>query len=338
MINFNNLPKALSYDDIAIIPRVISTIEHRSECITSTMFCGQKLNLPIVASPMSDVCDGEMSKHLAENGCFGLIHRFMTIEEQVNQYTLSLRGGLACNRVGCAIGCTGDYKDRFTSLYFEGCRIFCIDVANGANIQVQNAIKWIRSFESSTISKVYIIAGNVASGECFRWLANLPIDYVRISIAVGSQCVTRYATGVYCPIVTTILECIEERNKLDKYVGIIACGSCRGPSDFTKALALGCDMVMLGSVLASTKESPSMFIKKDSVVYKAYKGAASYGAQLERGQVPKYIEGDEDLLPYTGKLNKTIQRFQEGLQSAMSYVNARTLKDFRTNVTFVRVS
>lgn len=325
----------LNYSDIYIEPNQPSYIEHRANCNTSIKFCGQKLKLPVIASPMQDVCDGEMARNMWLNGCLGIIHRFMDVKDQVHEYSLATRYGNGGYSVGTAIGVGKDWNERVSELYTVGCVLFCIDVANGGNILVKKVTEVIN--KSKHLSGIKLIAGNVATKECFRFLAETGVDAIRVGIGTGSHCSTKSRTAIYVPIVTALLDCLEERDKLGLKTQIIACGGCGGADDFSKALALGADAVMLGRLLAATKEAPSLFVKKDGRVYKLYRGAASYGAQLYRGQKPKYVEGEEDWIPYYGKLHKLLEELSDGLRSSMSYINASTLAEYRANASFVKI-
>src|ERR1035437_7921992 len=124
-------------DQIILIPRVVSNIYSRSRGIKTSVVFNKNitLDIPIMASPMKDVCDGKLSKELRRLGGLGIIHRFSSAEEQVKEYLISEGTG------ACAIGVNGDSFDRFTQLYKKGCKVFCIDVANGASIQVKEIIE-----------------------------------------------------------------------------------------------------------------------------------------------------------------------------------------------------
>ncbi len=392
MTTFN---KALSYKDISLVPRVISEQEHR-DGDTSIECFGIKLDLPLISSPMSDVTNGEMAHKLSELGALGIVHRFQTIEEQVKEFNNykywepdDKRFQSRILNIACAIGVTGDYQERFKELYNAGCRIFCLDTANGANRLVEKAVKWIREWEIQngyeTLSitqedyladKVYIIAGNVCSKEGYHFLADLGVNATRIGIAVGNQCLTRTETGVYYPMVSSILECVEERRNIARKIVdefkyphrgmgiipnwlenykiwfedkineeikklplIIADGGIKEPQDMNKALIFA-DLVMAGSIFVPTDESPAEIIKFNNQLYKKYRGAASFGVQKEHtGEKPKYSEGDETLIPYTPNVSvsKVISRYKAGLQSAMSYFNSSNLSEFRHNVTFAEI-
>lgn len=311
-----NEPK-LNFDDVDLIPRVISTIDSRDGLDTSVQFGDIKLSIPIIASPMKDVCNGNIANKMNKLGGLGIIHRFMSIEEQVKEYKI---GGLC----GCAIGVNGDCLERFQLLYKNGCKIFCIDTANGANIQVERICRQLSQYND-----IKLIVGNIVSKECYQWLDNLPnVMAIRVGIAGGSACTTKNATGVHRGIISAIQECAS----IKKNTLLIADGGIREPQDVCKAIAYGADLVMLGSIIANTLDSPAEIINKDGQLYKVYHGSASFDIQQQYREIPKYIEGKTRLFPYDGEsLDNVISRFCDGLRSSMSYFNAKTLSEFRHN-------
>jgi IMP dehydrogenase len=353
----------MTFDNVTLVPRIVSKIKHRSQCDTSVDCFNSTLSLPIVSAPMMDVTEDDMARVLSDNGVLSIIHRFQSIEDQVRQFETSFdRSNVINDIIGCAIGVTGDYQERFKKLYNVGCVIYCLDTANGMNSNVQEAVEWIRNY-TSLGQPVYIIAGNVASKEGYRYLANLGVDCVRVGIAGGSVCETRNATGVYVPTLQSVMECFLERKEMafersktnitsttqgstketynmqfeeefSKLPFIMADGGIRNPSDFVKCLAVGADLVMCGRVFAGYKESPGDIIKVDGKLYKLYRGSSSYGVQQEYTQEkPYHVEGNETLIPYHDKSVVTVlNNFKAGLQSAMSYMNSLNLEEFRQNV------
>jgi IMP dehydrogenase/GMP reductase len=118
-------------------------------------------------------------------------------------------------------------------------------------------------------------------------------------------------------------------------VKIIADGGISTPGAMCKAIALGCDAVMFGRVLAGTEEAPGDVLKYNNQRWKKYCGSASFAVKQEN---KNYIEGEESLVPYKGNVVKLIKEYREGLQSSMSYLNSRTLEEYQRNSTFVRLT
>jgi IMP dehydrogenase len=325
----DSLPRAFDYDDISLCPRVASTLLHRAEADPGTTIGPVRLDLPLIASPMPDVCGATMARALATEGALGVLHRFSSVEAQVADFQ-SAAADLPdpVPPVGAAVAVTGDYPERFERLYQAGCRLFCLDTANGAHQQVGRAIEHLKSARPDA----FVIAGNVASGDAFRWLEDAGADAIRVGIAGGSVCETRTETGVFAPTPYAVCEAASVRTR----ALVIGDGGVRMPADMCKLLALGADAVMVGSALAGTDEAPGQVVVVDGKRHKIMRGAASFSVQQERGRGdPEYVEGAETLVPYKGAVGIVLQRYLAGLRSSMSYMNARTLAEYRSQAAFV---
>ena len=323
------MKRSFDFDDISLIPRVVSRVSHRADVSPRVSFGPARLKLPIVGSPMPDVCGREMVAALAQAGALGILHRFMPAGEEVAMFAEAARSAGSTEAVGAAVGVTGDFNQRFKALYQAGCRIICLDTANGGHEQVGRAIHTIKA----AAPDVFLLAGNVASAEAFRWLEEQGADAIRVGIAGGSVCETRNETGVFVPTPFAVTEAVAARRR----ALIVADGGVRMPADLCKLLALGADVVMLGSALAGTREALGRTLVVDGKTYKIMRGAASFSVQQEAGMTsPQYVEGAETLVPYKGGVRDVIQRYLAGLQSSMSYLDARSLEDYRRNATFIR--
>ena len=319
-------PHSFDYDDISLVPRRASTLTHRSDASPAVTLGPATLRVPLIGAPMPDVCGYEMCHALAELGALGLVHRFQSIESQVDEYVRAAKAGA----VGAGCGVTGDYEERFTALLKAGCRIICLDTANGAHSQVAAAMQWLRAQSED----VFIIAGNVATAEAFTWLEDLGVDAIRVGIAGGSVCETKTETGVFSPTPYSVAEAASVR----KHALIIGDSGVRNPADMCKLLALGADLVMVASALAGPKEAPGRVIVVDGKKFKIMRGAASFSVQQQAGRDdPEYVEGAETMVPYKGKVADVISRYLAGLRSSMSYMDARSLEEYRANVDFVRL-
>jgi IMP dehydrogenase len=319
--------RAFDYDDITLVPRRASTVAHRAQAEPHVDVGPAHLSVPLLGSPMPDVCGVEMCIALARHGALGILHRFQPIDAEIRELRAVAAAG---GSVGAAIGVTGDYQERLDRLVEAGCQIVCIDTANGAHVQVGEAVRWIRSRHRD----VFIIAGNVASAETFRWLEDLGVDAIRVGIAGGSVCETRNETGVFVPTPYAVAEAVAVRQR----ALIIGDSGIRHPADLCKLLALGADGVMVGSALAGTREAPGRVIVVDGKKYKIMRGAASFSVQQEfAGEDPEYIEGAETMVAYKGGVADVLERYQAGLRSSMSYMDARTLEEYRRKVTILRL-
>ena len=309
--------------DICLIPRVVSSVRSREDVDTSIKMGNIDLKVPVIASPMKDVCDGDFGSKLIDLGCFGIVHRFCSIDEQAQEVKKN-------KNLGAAIGTNGDCQERFIELCKAGCRTYCIDVANGASEIVRGAINKFLAIDQY----VKFIVGNVASKENFLWLAKRKnVVGIRVGISGGNACTTKNATGIYHPMASLIQECKCAKN-YDMPL-IIADGGITGPSDICKAIALGADCVMLGSVLAAASDSPAELIKRDGVFYKVYHGSASFEIQKNYRERPRYIEGKTSLLDYNNEsLEQIITKISDGLQSSMSYFDAKTISEFQEKVSW----
>jgi len=321
-----DLPVAFDYDHLSMVPRTASSLTHRADADPSVRVGPLTLGMPLVGAPMPDVCGPEMCRALGAAGALGILHRFQPVADQVMEFAEARAGEPAS--VAAAIGVTGDHRERFSRLYDAGCRVFCLDTANGAHEQVADAMAWIRN----QADDVFIISGNVATAEAFRWLEDRGADAIRVGIAGGSVCETRTETAVYAPTPHAVAEAAQVRRR----ALIIGDSGVRNPADMCKLLALGADLVMVGSALAGTREAPGRVIVVDGKKVKIMRGAASFSVQQQVGtEDPGYIEGTETLVPYKGGVDDVVRRYLAGLRSSMSYMDARTLEQYRENVSFI---
>jgi IMP dehydrogenase len=321
-----DLPVAFDYDHLSLVPRIASSLTHRADASPEVRMGPLLLRMPLIGAPMPDVCGPEMCQSLADAGALGVLHRFQPVGDQVKQFNASHNN--APTSVGAAIGVTGDYRDRFVGLYGAGCRIFCLDTANGAHEQVGAAVEWIRG----QADDVFVIGGNVATAEAFRWLEDRGVDAIRVGIAGGSVCETRTETAVYAPTPHAVAEAVQVRRR----ALIIGDSGVRNPADMCKLLALGADAVKVGSAIAGPREAPGRVIVVDGKKVKIMRGAASFSVQQQAGtEDPGYVEGTETLVPYKGGVDDVVRRYLAGLRSSMSYMDARTLEQYRENVSFI---
>jgi IMP dehydrogenase len=285
---------------------------------------------------MDTVSDSKMCLAMASHGGVGIIHRFMKIGEQANQVRKIKEQE---KLVAAAIGATGDYQERAQELVNSGVIVLLIDVAHGNTKQVRDAIKWCKE---NLPDYVDVIAGNVSTYEGAQNLAEWGADAIRVGIGNGSLCETRIRTGVGIPQVTALIEAVSAVESTGIDVPIIADGGIKMTGDVAKALSLGADSVMLGSLLAGTRESPGeiqrMGMWPNEQLFKKYRGSASAEVKQVHGLEEKNVEGNSKLIPYKGKVERIINDIKDGVRSSMSYVNARTISEFHSNSNHVLIT
>ncbi|HZU14924.1 MAG TPA: IMP dehydrogenase [Chloroflexota bacterium] len=459
--------QGLTYEDVLLVPRY-SDVRSRKDVDTSSQLTRSiRLHMPIVSANMDTVTESEMAVAMARHGGIGIIHRFNTIEQQVNQVRLVKRSesfvienpytiapdatiaradmlldehrisalpvvddqgtlvGLLSRRdilfvrderapvcsvmtprerlvvapvgttisgaeeilqehkveklplvdengrlaglitlrdilrrnlhpesskdakgrlmVGAAVGVVGDYVERALELERAGVDVLVLDIAHGHSA---NAIQAVRHLKSRV--SLDLIAGNVATAEGTRDLIEAGADGVKVGVGPGSICITRVVTGVGVPQLTAVMDAAGAAARFG--VPIIADGGIRQSGDITKAIAAGASTVMLGNMLAGTRESPGVITVRNGRRYKVSRGMASAGATLERRRREKpgwegetdltdvVPEGVEGMVPFKGDVSDVLTQLVGGLRSGMSYLGARTLPEVVANAQFIQIT
>ena len=242
--------------------------------------------------------------------------------------------------VGAAVGVSNDTMIRIEKLVEAQVDIIVIDTAHGHSQGVLNTIKEIRA----AYPELEIIAGNVATAEGTRALYEAGADVVKVGIGPGSICTTRVVAGVGVPQITAVYDAATVAREYGK--SIIADGGIKYSGDIVKALAAGGHVVMLGSLLAGTSESPGETEIFQGRRFKVYRGMGSLGA-MEKGSKDRYFqedakklvpEGIEGRLPYKGPLADTIHQLVGGMRAGMGYCGAPDLEHLREKSQFVRMT
>jgi IMP dehydrogenase len=336
------MSQALTYDDIQLVP-AFSSVKSRQNIKLHTLLSRRYgLLTPLVASPMDTVCEEEMAFKMFLSGGVGCIHRFMSAEEQARQVkSLGQRiygdgfGGpyeewgvmlddwhseIKLIPIMAAIGVGEESKERAKLLVEAGAKVLLIDVAHGDH---QNVIDMIRWCKENLDDRVDIIAGNIATAEAAERLQEAGADGLRVGIGGGSLCTTRIKTGFGVPNVTSLTEV----SRVAK-VPVMADGGIRSSGDIAKALAVGANNVMLGSLLAGTEEAPGKIIEKSGSLYKRYRGSASLETKTAHGQEQRNVEGESTTIPFKGGVKFIIKGLVDGVKSALSYAGADSLEKY----------
>lgn len=465
--------KGLTFDDVLLIPRR-SSISSRQDVDTTTRLTPNIfLNIPVISANMDTVTEAPMAIAMARAGGIGILHRFMSIEQQVKQVSLVKRAqgfmvetpyfisidasladarqmmdtlhvgglivldkkgvlaGMLTNRdvqiapesvlwvkeamtkrenlitagpdvtpeeaqellyrhrieklpvinedgslyglvtardvikpmkfplsthderdrlrVGAAIGVGKREMGRAEAVLGANADVVVLDIAHGHSDHCIDMLSKLRK----RFPDAQIIAGNVASLDGARELAEAGVDAIKVGIGPGSICTTRIVTGFGVPQLTAIMDSKEGIRLSGRDIPLIADGGIKSSGDIVKALAAGAESVMLGSMFAGTEESPGASVIRDGRKFKVVRGMASLGATIGR-QVSEndngesaedqedwdkvVPEGVEAVVPYRGEVSDVIHQLVGGLRSGMSYGGAKTLKELQENAEFIELS
>lgn len=272
----------------------------------------------------------------------GILKGLITIKdiEKVIEFPNAAKDKQGRLLVGAAVGVTSDTMVRIEKLVNAEVDVIVIDTAHGHSKGVLDTVKQIRQ----AYPDLDIIAGNIATAEGARALYEAGADVVKVGIGPGSICTTRVVAGVGVPQITAIYECATEARRQGKT--IIADGGIKYSGDIVKALAAGGHVVMLGSLLAGTTESPGETEIFQGRRFKVYRGMGSVAA-MERGSKDRYFqddakklvpEGIEGRMPYKGPLSDTIHQLVGGVRAGMGYCGTKDLHDLREKAQFVRMT
>ncbi|MGD9144406.1 MAG: IMP dehydrogenase [Anaerolineae bacterium] len=248
------------------------------------------------------------------------------------------RGRLLC---GAAIGVSDAVLERLAPMVERGLDLVVIDTAHGHASGVLGTVERVKA----AYPNLTLVAGNVVTAKGTRDLVSAGADVIKVGVGAGSICTTRVVTGVGMPQISAIRTCADEAHRLGATV--VADGGIKYSGDIVKALAVGADAVMLGSLLAGLTESPGELIIYEGRRFKEYRGMGSMGAMKGRARdrygsaqkggkhVPEGIEGQ---VPYKGDLANYVFQLMGGLRSGMGYVGAETLVELRERAQFVRIT
>ena len=465
--------KGLTFDDVLLIPRR-SAIASRQDVDTSPRLSTKiRLNIPIISANMDTVTEAPMAIAMARAGGIGILHRFMTIEQQVKQVSLVKRAqgfmvetpyfipvdasledartmmdtlhvgglivvddqgalaGMLTNRdvqiapssvvwvreamterkdlitaspeitpeeaqellyrnrieklpvlnedgslyglvtardvikplkfpmsthdererlrVGAAIGVGKRELERAEAVLEANADALVLDISHGHS---DHCIKMLVELRKR-FPEAQIIAGNVASTDGARELAEVGVDAIKVGIGPGSICTTRIVTGFGVPQLTAIMDSKEGVRLSGRDIPIIADGGIKASGDIVKALAAGAETVMLGSMFAGTEESPGSAVIRDGQKIKVVRGMASLGAALGRQAAEKTVgesaedqedwdkvvpEGVEAVVPYRGEVSDVLYQLVGGLRSGLSYGGAKNIIELQENAEFIEIS
>jgi IMP dehydrogenase len=323
---------AITYDDVLLVPSYNHWESRKVVDISIVDKSGKlQLDLPLMTANMDSVTESAMANFIACKGGIGVLHRFVSIEENVQMFN-------ACTgRVFVSLGCSPEDLARGEALRDAGASLFCIDVAHAHARYVGKTLKRIRDLLGR---EACIMAGNVATYAGADYLASLSADIVKVGIGGGSVCTTRLKTGFGVPNLTAIKNCA----RVDR--SVVADGGIRTPGDIVKALAFGADFVMIGSMLAGTRPTPGdVIVRQDpqgnEYPIKRYRGMASSEAQddFHGGMTEwKTAEGISTDVPYREDEELIVADIIGGLRSGLTYGGAATIRELQRKLDFIHIT
>ncbi|MDP9424325.1 MAG: IMP dehydrogenase [Pseudomonadota bacterium] len=274
-----------------------------------------------------------------QHHCVGLI-TVKDIEKAVAS-PLATKDAQGRLRVAAATTVGDKGFERSEALIDAGVDCIVIDTAHGHNRDVGAAVERVKSLSNS----VQVVAGNVATADAARALADAGADAIKVGIGPGSICTTRIVAGVGVPQLSAIMAAAKAAGD----VPVIADGGIRTSGDIAKALAAGASTVMVGSLLAGTEEAPGETFLYQGRAYKAYRGMGSVGA-MARGSADRYFqqdikdqlklvpEGIEGQVPIKGPVRDIIHQLVGGVKAAMGYTGSTTIAELQQRAKFVRIT
>ncbi len=324
--------RGLTFDDVLLMPRHSEMSSRRSPALDSKVTKNFTLKTPIISANMDTVTEFQMAIKMAQLGGLGILHRFMSPEEQVRQVKVMREAikplGLP---VAASIGVKEEGMKRADMLVDAGVDILTIDIAHGDSVMMFETLDYVKK----KYPHIDVIAGNTAMPEGVKGLIDHGADAVKIGIGPGSMCTTRIITGCGVPQLTAVAMCVLEARKYN--VPVIADGGIKTSGDIMKAFAAGAQTVMLGSMLSGCLETPGEI----EGGRKRYRGMASKDAQVSwRGELPQGMaaEGEARWVNCKGSVENIVHELAGGVRSGMTYVNAYTIADINKNARFMEMT
>ena len=323
---------AITYDDVLLVPSYNHWESRKIVDLSMIDKTGKlRVTLPVMTANMDTVTETAMANFIGAKGGVGVMHRFMSIEDNVEMFKS------CAHPTFVSLGCASADMARAEALRDAGADLFCIDVAHAHARYVGKTLKKVRAMVGK---EACIMAGNVATYAGADYLASLSADVIKVGIGGGAVCTTRIKTGFGVPNLTAI------RNSARVDRSVVADGGIRSPGDIVKALAFGADFVMIGSMLAGTRPTPGPVVKRKNeygqeVRVKSYRGMASSEVQDDyHGGMAgwKTAEGVSVDVPYRENEEAVIADIIGGLRSGLTYGGADTIRELQRKLDYIRIT
>ena len=354
-----SFPLGLTFDDILLLPGYSDFF--RSDIDLSTQLTKRiSIKIPLISSPMDTVTEARLAIALAKSGGIGIIHRNLTIEDQVAEAEKALAENLP---VGLAVGASSGFEKRVSAMAESGVKLIVVDTAHGFAKHVIDTVIFIKQ----NYPEIDIIAGSIATADGAKALIDAGADGLRVGMGPGAICTTRIISGMGVPQVSALQSVVSVAKEAG--IPVIADGGIKYSGDMVKALAVGANAVMMGSFFAAAAEAPgktvmlhrdqvpqrfqSIFQKdKNEYLFKEYRGMGSAGA-IKRGMEihledefhgKSYedgvlvAEGVEGLVPVKGSVQALVDQALGGIRSGFYYTGAKTIHELWEKAKFIQIT
>jgi len=326
--------KGYSYNDVLIVPKYNKVRSRKDVNLKTKVTRNYSIDIPFVVANMDTTCESKMAIAIGKLGGLGIIHQFMSIEEEVEEVKKVKAENLLC---AAAIGIK-DVEERAKALVEAGVNIIVIDLAHGHSKYAGKTLDYLKE----TYPQIDIIAGNVATKDAAEYFLSKGADAIKVGVGPGTMCKTRIQTGAGVPQVTAIMDVYEA---VKGEIPICADGGIKNPGDVTKALGAGASTIMSGYLFAGTEESPGELIEKEGEKYKLYRGSATFEVSMKKAKIHGEenkkvisIEGEQTLIPYKGPIKEYLEPFLGGLRSGMTYMGADNMTKLIGKADFIEIS
>ena len=345
----SGLPVVDGHDLVGIVTKRDLRFEHRMDEAVRNIMTPKERLVTVGEDASRDEAVTLLHRHRIEkvlvvNDNFEL-RGMITVRDiqKAHDFPMAVKDGRERLIAGAAVGTGADTEARVEALVNAGVDVIVVDTAHGHSRGVLERVRWVRQ----NFPELQIIGGNIATAEAARDLVEAGADGVKVGIGPGSICTTRIVAGVGVPQITAIRNVSEALKGTG--VPMIADGGIRFSGDLAKAIAAGAGSVMVGGLLAGTKEAPGETELYQGRTYKSYRGMGSIGA-MQKGSSDRYFQDDEDSaeklvpegiegrVPYKGPLNVIVHQLMGGLRSSMGYCGAADIEAMQEKSQFVRVT
>ncbi len=328
------IAKGYSFDDVLIVPKYNKIVSRRDVRFQTRVTKNYQIDIPVLAANMDTVCESAMAIALGRLGGLGVIHRFLSIEDQVAEVSKVKAENLI---TAAAVG-VKDYEERVKALSAVGLNIIVLDVAHGHSKRAGKTLDFIKE----NYPQIDVMVGNVATKDAAEYFISKKADAIKVGIGPGSMCTTRIMSGAGVPQITAIMDVYEATQGR---IPVCGDGGLKNPGDITKAIGAGADTVMIGSMFAGADETPGEIIERDGVKVKEYRGMASFMATVKKlkldGQKVEedvHVEGEMTMVLAKGPVAKIITKLLGGLASGMTYMGAANIEAIRGKADFIEIT